>query len=50
MGHFEKCDIFENKLAGIEIKGGANPTIVDCIIRDGTTGGVYVHTYGKFLL
>ena len=46
-GYFSECDIFQNKLAGIEIKDGANPTVVNCTIRDGTTGGVFVHTNGK---
>lgn len=46
-GIFDSNDIYSNRIAGFEIKGGANPTVVNCHIHHGLTGGIYVHENGK---
>lgn len=46
-GYFEKCDIHNNRIAGFEVKAGANPTVVQCEIHHGQTGGIYVHENGR---
>lgn len=45
-GYFEKNDIHNNRIAGFEVKAGANPTVVKCDIHHGQTGGIYVHENG----
>uniref|UniRef100_A0A182SNE4 F-box domain-containing protein n=1 Tax=Anopheles maculatus TaxID=74869 RepID=A0A182SNE4_9DIPT len=45
-GYFEKNDIHNNRIAGFEVKAGANPTVVKCEIHHGQTGGIYVHENG----
>ena len=40
-GTVEGCDIFANKLAGVAISEGGDPTIRDCKIHD-NEGGVFV--------
>lgn len=37
-GYFEKNDIHNNRIAGFEVKAGANPTVVKCDIHHGQTG------------
>ena len=32
-----------NRIAGFEIRSGANPTVVGCKIHHGMTGGIYCH-------
>ena len=32
-----------NRIAGFEIRSGANPTVVGCRIHHGMTGGIYCH-------
>jgi hypothetical protein len=44
---FEDCDIFENGLAGLEIRQGGNPTLRGCRIHGGKHVGVLVHTTGR---
>ena len=46
-GYFENCDIHNNRIAGFEVKAGANPTVVQCEIHHGQTGGIYVHENGR---
>jgi parallel beta-helix repeat protein len=47
-GTLEDNDVFENRLAGVEIQDdGSNPTLRRNRIRDGKEGGVYVHKSGK---
>jgi len=46
-GYFESCNIHNNRIAGFEVKAGANPTVVKCEIHHGQTGGVYVHEGGR---
>lgn len=46
-GYFEENDIHNNRIAGFEVKAGANPTVVRCEIHHGQTGGVYVHENGR---
>ena len=46
-GYFEANDIHNNRIAGFEVKAGANPTVVKCEIHHGQTGGIYVHEYGR---
>jgi hypothetical protein len=43
LGYFESNDIHNNRIAGFEVKAGANPTVVHCDIHHGMTGGIYVH-------
>lgn len=45
-GYFERNDIHNNRIAGFEVKAGANPTVVKCDIHHGQTGGIYVHENG----
>lgn len=45
-GYFEANDIHNNRIAGFEVKAGANPTVVHCEIHHGQTGGIYVHESG----
>lgn len=42
-GYFEENSVYSNRIAGFEIRSGANPTVVRCQIYGGSTGGVYVH-------
>ncbi|GIY79075.1 f-box only protein 11 [Caerostris extrusa] len=44
---FETNDIHNNRIAGFEVKAGANPTVVRCEIHNGQTGGIYVHENGR---
>ena len=46
-GYFEGNDIHHNRIAGFEVKAGANPTVVKCDIHHGQTGGIYVHENGR---
>lgn len=46
-GYFDKCNIHSNRISGIEVKQGGNPTVVRCEIHHGQTGGVYVHEDGR---
>ena len=46
-GYFEGNDIHNNRIAGFEVKAGANPTVVKCEIHHGQTGGIYVHESGR---
>ncbi|UYV74626.1 FBXO11 [Cordylochernes scorpioides] len=46
-GYFEANDIHNNRIAGFEVKAGANPTVVHCKIHHGQTGGIYVHESGR---
>ena len=46
-GYFEHCDIHNNRIAGFEVKAGANPTVIKCEIHHGQTGGIYVHENGR---
>lgn len=46
-GYFDSCDIHNNRIAGFEVKAGANPTVVNCEIHHGQTGGIYVHENGR---
>lgn len=46
-GYFETNDIHNNRIAGFEVKAGANPTVVRCEIHNGQTGGIYVHENGR---
>ena len=46
-GYFEANDIHNNRIAGFEVKAGANPTVVKCEIHHGQTGGIYVHENGR---
>ena len=36
-----------NRIAGIEVRSSANPTVVNCHIHHGFTGGIYVHDDGR---
>ena len=42
-GYFEENNVYSNRIAGFEIRSGANPTVVRCQIYGGSTGGIYVH-------
>jgi F-box protein 11 len=44
---YHTYDIHNNRIAGFEVKAGANPTVVRCEIHHGQTGGVYVHENGR---
>ena len=46
-GYFEGNEIHDNRIAGFEVKAGANPTVVKCHIHHGQTGGIYVHENGR---
>jgi F-box protein 11 len=46
-GYFDSNNIHNNRIAGFEVKAGANPTVVKCDIHDGLTGGVYIHENGR---
>jgi len=46
-GYFDNNNIHNNRIAGFEVKAGANPTVVKCDIHDGLTGGVYIHENGR---
>lgn len=39
-------NIHNNRIAGFEVKAGANPTVIQCEIHHGQTGGIYVHENG----
>jgi len=43
----EDCDIFDNALAGIQIKTGGNPIVRRCKIHDGKDVGVFVNENGS---
>jgi parallel beta-helix repeat protein len=49
-GVIESCDIYGNKLAGIEIREEGNLTVRGCKIHDGQQGGISVHTKGKGMI
>ena len=36
-------DVYNNRIAGFEIRSHANPTVVGCKIHHGMTGGIYCH-------
>jgi hypothetical protein len=42
LGYFEANDIHDKRIAGFEVKAGANPTVVlaHCEIHHGQTGGM----------
>ena len=42
-GYYEGNDVHNNRIAGFEIRSGANPTVVGCRIHHGMTGGIYCH-------
>jgi len=42
-GYYEKNDIHHNRIAGLEVRSWANPTVVGCLIHHGMTGGIYCH-------
>ena len=42
-GYFDGNDVFNNRIAGFEVRTGASPTVVRCKIHHGLTGGIYVH-------
>ena len=46
-GYFDNCDIHDNRIAGFEVKAGANPTVIHCEVHHGQTGGIYVHENGR---
>lgn len=46
-GYFHSNDIHDNRIAGFEVKAGANPTVAFCEIHHGQTGGIYVHESGS---
>lgn len=46
-GYFENNEIHDNRIAGFEVKAGANPTVIKCHIHHGQTGGIYVHENGR---
>ncbi|HLN26500.1 MAG TPA: right-handed parallel beta-helix repeat-containing protein [Gemmataceae bacterium] len=46
-GEFEDCAIFNNTLAGVEIKQGANPTLRRCQVYHGQQVGVLIHQMGQ---
>lgn len=46
-GYFDSNDIHNNRIAGFEVKAGANPTVVNSEIHHGQTGGIYVHENGR---
>ena len=35
--------MYNNRIAGFEIRSGANPTVVGCKVHHGMTGGIYCH-------
>ena len=45
-GYFDLNNIHNNRIAGFEVKAGANPTVIQCEIHHGQTGGIYVHENG----
>jgi parallel beta-helix repeat protein len=49
-GTVEDCQIYGNKLAGIEIREEAAPTVRRCNIHSGKAGGVYIHKNGFGLI
>ena len=42
-GYFDNNDVYSNRIAGFEVRTGGNPTVVNCQIHHGLTGGIYVH-------
>lgn len=50
LGYFEANDIHNNRIAGFEVKAGANPTVVHCEIHHGQTGGKYQITIQSKML
>jgi F-box protein 11 len=46
-GVIEDCDISNNKLSGVTVKGGGNPLMRRCEIHDGQASGIYVYENGK---
>jgi parallel beta-helix repeat protein len=46
-GMVEDCDIFNNTLAGVSIKEGADPTVRNSRIYNGKSSGVYVYLNGR---
>jgi hypothetical protein len=46
-GAVEDCDIFNNTLAGVSIKEGADPTVRNSRIYNGKSSGVYVYLNGR---
>ena len=46
----ENCDIFENECAGIEVKGGANPTILKNRIFNGMEARAWGEGRGPLIL
>ena len=47
LGRIENNDIFQNKLAGIEIRQGADPLVIGNKIHHGRAGGILVQQNGK---
>lgn len=35
--------MYNNRIAGFEIRSHANPTVVGCKVHHGMTGGIYCH-------
>ncbi|MER3492644.1 MAG: protein kinase [Mastigocladus sp. ERB_26_2] len=46
-GTVEDCDIYDNALAGVNIKEGGNPVIRQCKIHNSKQGGVLVYNNGQ---
>lgn len=42
--------MYNNRIAGFEIRSGANPTVVGCKVHHGMTGGIYCHDDVRILL
>lgn len=42
-GYYEGNDVYNNRIAGFEIRSHANPTVVGCKVHHGMTGGIYCH-------
>lgn len=49
-GTLERCTIFNNTRAGIEISQNANPTVRQCTVRNGLASGIYIVDEGRGLI
>lgn len=52
LGHFQNCQIYANQKFAIELKSAqANPTVTECEIHHGMSGGICIHedATGQFL-
>ena len=42
-GRLERCELWDNEYGGVKVKGGGNPTLTACTIRNHVLAGVFIN-------